>query len=260
MRIVLIYSPDPIYISPFILRLLETYTDQIVGVLETKGSLVRRRSRLEQLEYLMALLIILGIKQYLSTILQVLRNKIQPTHAIQSYCEQQNIPYKVVKTVNAKSSVEWLTELEPDVMLNQSHHILKKSVLAVARIGILNRHGAFLPDYRGRLAPFWQLYRGESHGGMTYHLLDEGIDTGPIVYQEYIPIADHETVHSLALKVFDLAVKRFGTVIDILNQPDYKSHLIENPADGGSYFSSPRLKDALRYRFMPKGQRFHADS
>lgn len=249
MRVILVYSADPIYISPLIQRIVQEHTAHIIGVMETQGSLVRRKTRWQQIEYLLALLVILGIARYLGMIWRVLFDKQRQTQAIQDFCRAQNIPYETVKTVNSKSAVAWLTALQPDLIFNQSHHIIQKRVLDVPRIGVLNRHGALLPDYRGRLSPFWQLVHCEENGGLTYHLMDEDIDSGAIVYQEAIPISQGETVHSLAKKGFVLAADRFTTVLDILSKPDYAAHLIDNPADEGRYFSSPRLMDALRYRF-----------
>ena len=102
--------------------------------------------------------------------------------------------------------------------------------------------------YKGRLAPFWQLFKGEKLAGLTYHLLDEGIDTGPIVYQEAIPIAPDDDVNSLIAKMFSLATERFGHVLEVLSQPNSRERFIKHPSDAGTYYSSPRLKDAIAYR------------
>jgi methionyl-tRNA formyltransferase len=52
------------------------------------------------------------------------------------------------------------------------------SIKARALIGVINRHNALLPKNRGRLTPFWVLYKGEKETGVSIHFIDEGIDSG----------------------------------------------------------------------------------
>ena len=253
MKTAIVYSPDPVYLSPFILRVLRRYPEAFAAVIKTKGSIVRRKSRLEQIEYLLALPFILGPLKTLHNFGRIAANRLARTDPIEQFCGENGIPTLEVKTVNSQQCRQYLASLDCDVIFNQSHHILKRDVLDIPKIGVLNRHGAPLPHYRGRLAPFWQIMNGETHGGLTYHLLDEGIDSGPIVYQDKIPITPQDNVNTLIDKMFDLAVERFGTVLEMLARPGASAGFIENPPDEGSYYSSPRLKDALKYHLMRLG-------
>lgn len=170
-------------------------------------------------------------------------------NSIKETCKDQEIPFFQVSTVNSKHAHFLLKEYDLDLIFNQSQHIVRKTVLDIPRIGVFNRHGALLPRFRGRLAPFWQLYFGEKQGGITYHLLDEKIDNGPIILQEAIPIARGETINSLILKMFRVAIRLFGSVIDFFEQSDFQEHLSPNPESEASYFSTPTIRDAIRYRF-----------
>lgn len=254
MKVVVVYSPDPNYLSPFILKLLQQYPSSIMAVVQTRGSIIRRKKRQEQVDYLLALLFVLGLREYLATIVRSVAYRLRRRDVVQDYCEAHQISFRVVTSINSAETIAHLKSLDCDLIFNQSHHIVKKEVLQIPRIGTLNRHGALLPNYKGRLSPFWQLLNGETSGGLTYHLLDEGIDTGPVVYQEAIPITSSDDVNSLIAKIFALAVARFGLVLDILARPDAAQSFVRYPPDGGSYYSSPTLKDALAYRF---GRRHH---
>jgi folate-dependent phosphoribosylglycinamide formyltransferase PurN len=249
VKVVVVYSPDPIYLSPFILKILQHYPSAIMAVVQTRGSIIRRKKRLEQVEYLLALFFILGVRQYLSTIVKTAGYRLRRRDVVQAYCEAKGIPFRVVTSINSEEAITYLESLDCDLIFNQSHHIVKRPALEIPRIGILNRHGAMLPNYKGRLSPFWQMLNGEASGGLTYHLLDEGIDTGPVVYQEAIPITAGDDVNTLIAKVFALAVERFGLVLDILSKPNATQGFVRYPPASGSYYSSPRLKDALAYRF-----------
>lgn len=249
MKIAIVYSPDPIYLGPFIARILKDYHQHIVAVVCTEGKILHKRTWWQRLEYAVTLPLILGFRQTLVNTMTMLRHRIRKNAEIETLCQEYEIAFRRARTINAKEIEDFLSSLQPDVIFNQSHHIVKKSILAIPRIGVLNRHGAYLPRYRGRLAPFWQLLHGEAYGGLTYHLLDEGIDSGPIVYQEQILLTPSDNFNTLVRKMFDVAVLRFGIVLEILESPYWQQKLIPNDASHASYYSSPHLTDALRYRW-----------
>lgn len=71
--------------------------------------------------------------------------------------------------------------------------ILPGSLLAVPRYGFLNTHTSLLPKYRGAAPIQWALIGGETVTGTTIMQTDEGLDTGPILLQEELPIAPEWT-------------------------------------------------------------------
>ena len=64
-------------------------------------------------------------------------------------------------------------------------HILKRDFIDKAGCPIFNLHISYLPYNRGAHPNFWSFYEN-TPSGVTIHLVDEGIDTGPIVYQKYV--------------------------------------------------------------------------
>lgn len=97
---------------------------------------------------------------------------------------------------------EWADRLRafnPDVAVVVAFgQILPKAVLEVPRRGSLNLHASLLPRYRGAAPIAWALIRGETETGLTTFLMDEGMDTGPILLQERVPINPEETAGELA--------------------------------------------------------------
>lgn len=67
----------------------------------------------------------------------------------------------------------------------------------------LNLHGTLLPKYRGARTLNWVIEQGEVESGVTVHLIDEGIDTGPILLQRSFPLSPFETGRSLYRKTLD---------------------------------------------------------
>jgi methionyl-tRNA formyltransferase len=70
-------------------------------------------------------------------------------------------------------------------------------MLALPRLGCINLHGSLLPRYRGAAPIQWSVAMGDAFTGNTTMLLEEGLDTGPILLQQTIPIEPHQTAVDL---------------------------------------------------------------
>lgn len=252
MKIVFVFSTDPIIMNPYIYRLISEGGVEIAGVIEVKGAMIKRKKRSDRYSIMFAFMLIVGPWRTMKYSFISLYRRVFPSTAVRELCESKSIPYYQFNTINTKGCIEVLTELQPDIIFNQSDHIVRQKAIDVPRIGIVNRHGSLLPRYRGQMSPFWQVYRGEKTGGITFHFLDEKLDSGPIIYQEEIPINKNETANSMIQKVFDHAFTGFPKVVEHLSKPDWKDRLIENDSTRATYFRLPMFKDAWRYR-MGKG-------
>jgi UDP-4-amino-4-deoxy-L-arabinose formyltransferase/UDP-glucuronic acid dehydrogenase (UDP-4-keto-hexauronic acid decarboxylating) len=103
--------------------------------------------------------------------------------------------------VSSPELAERLRSADVDVLVNvHSLYLIHPAVLAAPSIGSFNLHPGPLPEYAGLNVPSWTIYRGESWHGVTLHWMDEGIDTGPIAWQERFPIEPADTGLSLAGK------------------------------------------------------------
>jgi natural product biosynthesis luciferase-like monooxygenase protein len=96
--------------------------------------------------------------------------------------------------------------------------LLPQPVLARAARGAVNFHDGPLPRRAGLNAPVWAILEGEARHGITWHLIEGGVDEGRIVAQHMIDIAPDETALSLNAKCFAAALDSFGPVIDALER------------------------------------------
>src|SRR5262249_59008712 len=79
--------------------------------------------------------------------------------------------------------------------------VLARELLALPSRGALNLHGSLLPHYRGRCPVNWVLVHGETETGVTLHYMEPKPDTGDIVAQRRVPIADEDTALTLNRKL-----------------------------------------------------------
>lgn len=96
-------------------------------------------------------------------------------------------------------------------------HILKKHVIESSKAPIVNLHISYLPWNRGAHPNFWSFYDA-TPSGVTIHLIDEGVDTGPILYQKYVNFADEEitfvqTYNRLVMEIEALFVEKIESII-----------------------------------------------
>lgn len=81
---------------------------------------------------------------------------------------------------------------------------------------ILNIHPALLPAFRGLEAQKQALEAGVKFTGCTVHLVDEGVDTGPIVSQAVVPVLDDDTVESLSARILKEEHRIYSEAIILL--------------------------------------------
>jgi len=98
-----------------------------------------------------------------------------------------------------------LRELAPDVIVVAAFgQILPPEMLAIPSHSCLNVHASLLPRYRGAAPIAAAILAGEKQTGVTLMLMDEGMDTGPILAQAECKIEPQDTTGSLSVKLAHL--------------------------------------------------------
>ncbi|MBY6058112.1 MupA/Atu3671 family FMN-dependent luciferase-like monooxygenase [Leisingera daeponensis] len=98
--------------------------------------------------------------------------------------------------------------------------VIPDEVLALAAKGAVNFHDGPLPRYAGLNTPNWALINGEAQHGITWHLIEGGIDEGDIIAQRIFDMAEDETAFSLNSKCYAAAMDSFGEVVTQLETGD----------------------------------------
>lgn len=102
------------------------------------------------------------------------------------------VPVTHAPSVNSADAVAALKRLDPAAVLVMGTRIISAEVLRGVHAPFINYHAGITPKYRGVHGGYWALAAGDrDHCGCTVHLVDEGIDSGAILYQARIePGAD----------------------------------------------------------------------
>lgn len=101
-----------------------------------------------------------------------------------------------------------LRALQPDLVVLAAYgKILPGEFLRVAPLGALNVHPSLLPRFRGAVPVQAAILAGEAETGATLFVMDEGIDTGPIVARRAIPLRGDERAPALTARLFELSAE-----------------------------------------------------
>jgi hypothetical protein len=114
---------------------------------------------------------------YLAPLLQPSGKTIRNLHEV---AYSHAFPVALCGDQNSPTSIARLKQWSPDVIIFAGGNILRKQLLSVPRLGVLNAHLGLLPEIRGMSSPEWSLLTGVPTG-VTIHYVDAGIDTGPIL-------------------------------------------------------------------------------
>jgi methionyl-tRNA formyltransferase len=113
---------------------------------------------------------------------------------LQRVARKNEIPIAFYSDINSSEAIYELQGFDCDLFVSMSfNQIMKSQFLQSARLGAINCHAGLLPRYRGRNVLNWAIMNGEKGFGVTVHYVDEGIDTGDIIRQEYVPIPNGVT-------------------------------------------------------------------
>lgn len=105
--------------------------------------------------------------------------------SIRELCEAYNIPLGYFDNINHPDFVKVLSLLQPDLIVLGGAPIIKKPVIEIPRIGILNSHPGVLPSAKGMDVVAHSILDNLPLG-VTVFKVDEGIDSGPILLTRYI--------------------------------------------------------------------------
>jgi folate-dependent phosphoribosylglycinamide formyltransferase PurN len=253
---------DPIHTYRFIKDIIDAKKDQIVGLAVPNGDRLTLAKGKSKYAYLVSLLLIMGPYHFINNALITALHKIKlklseygliSDPSILGYAKKMGIPVKRIKTPNNNEFREYLNSLDLDIIINQSQSFIKKELLEIPRIGVLNRHNALLPKNRGRLTPFWVLYNKEKETGVSIHFVEESLDSGEIIVQKRFEVTSKDTFNTLVKKNYSIASKAMIEALNKLENGD--NDFIHNDDNRASYNSTPLFQDAFAFRFGIKNTR-----
>lgn len=123
---------------------------------------------------------------------------------------------RVLQPVKLKDEtfIEELRGLKADLQIVVAFRMLPEVVWNMPRLGTFNLHASLLPQYRGAAPINWAVINGDTETGITTFFLKHEIDTGEIIQQVHVPIADTDNVEIVHDKLMMLGGKLVTETVD----------------------------------------------
>lgn len=134
--------------------------------------------------------------------------------------------------------IERIKALNADVAVVCSfNYKIPKVLLEAVKGGFINVHPSLLPHYKGKNPYSSVIYNNESHTGVTLHLMDEGFDTGEIIFQQKLEIGARETMGTLFNRLNFLGFEMLLKLLREYETKPFKS------------YKQPQIQEKVGYDF-----------
>jgi methionyl-tRNA formyltransferase len=148
---------------------------------------------------------------------------------LSSIAQSNNIPFHYTTNINSSETVNWMKELNPDVVFCFGwSNLIKKEVLDISRLGVIGYHPTLLPHNKGRHPLIWAKVLGLEKSGSTFFFMDEGADTGDILSQREFRINLEDDANVLYNKLIENAliqIEDFHAQLENGNYPRIKQDI-----------------------------------
>ncbi len=138
--------------------------------------------------------------------------------SVKKWAKSNNILFHTIDSLNTQSVNEIINLFENEKIdlgiIADFNFIIPSTIYEVLSYGMINIHFSLLPKYRGASPVQHTILNHEEITGVTYMQIDEGMDTGDILYQVKYGLTGHETTAELYNNLFDIAAEHLPYVVN----------------------------------------------
>ena len=153
--------------------------------------------------------------------------------ALKSLTETDNLRHYLVESLNGAETEKILKDDRVDLGVLANTGIIRKNIIDHVPMGIIMPHPGILPGYRGINATGWAILNGDDIGVTTF-LIDEGIDTGPVLLREKLDKGKIASRENLAESLLGLRIELVTRTVIGLMDGSLKS-IPQKPEEGKLY-------------------------
>lgn len=159
---------------------------------------------------------------------------LQPS-PVKQYAVSQGLPVLQPDKLKDETFLEELRLLKADLQIVVAFRMLPEVVWNMPRLGTFNLHASLLPQYRGAAPINWAVINGDTETGITTFFLKHEIDTGEIIQQVRVPIADTDNVEIVHDKLMtlggELVLETVDAILDGTVKPIPQEELLGQEAE-----------------------------
>ena len=166
---------------------------------------------------------------------------------VKQYALEHDLPLLQPEKLKDERFIEALKDWQADLQIVVAFRMLPEVVWNMPKYGTFNLHASLLPQYRGAAPINWAVMNGDTETGITTFFLKHEIDTGEVIQQVKVPIADTDDVGTVHDKLMLLGGKLVTETVDAIINGTVKSIPQEEMAVVGELRPAPKIfKDTCR--------------
>ena len=169
-----------------------------------------------------------------------------------------DIPTININKINEKSIIDEIKTWNIDLLVNfNSSIIFSNDLLTCLTIGGINFHPGILPQYAGSNTHQWTMLNNEYYSGVTIHVINQGVDAGPVLSCSKVKILAEDTGFTLFIKLVRLGSELITQLLPKILKQGFDFAIPQDPSKR-NFFLKNRKIDALNYRpaISPLGHSF----
>jgi methionyl-tRNA formyltransferase len=140
--------------------------------------------------------------------------------AVKQYALSVGLPVLQPERLKDETFLEELRSYNADLQIVVAFRMLPEVVWNMPRLGTFNLHASLLPQYRGAAPINWAVMNGDVETGVTTFMLQHEIDTGNLIMQQRISIAEDENVGSVHDRLMLLGATLVTQTVDAIITAD----------------------------------------
>ncbi len=197
---------------------------------ESKWAILRRRARLAGPVYAVSHAICGILLKLIAKKSRTRIHEICTAHGLLAPTAE-NVDVRSIGSVNSALCRRLLKEVDPQVVAVYGTRIIREQTLAAVTAPFINYHAGITPKYRGQHAAYWaQVERDGDHAGVTIHLVDAGVDTGAILYQETVAFSPSDNISTYPYAQMVMALPLFVRAIEDALGAQLRPHRADLPS------------------------------
>lgn len=165
---------------------------------------------------------------------------LQPS-PVKQYAVSQGLKVLQPEKLKNEEFVAVLRSLNADLQIVVAFRMLPEVVWSMPRLGTFNLHASLLPQYRGAAPINWAVINGDTETGITTFFLKHEIDTGEIIDQVRVPIADTDNVEVVYERLMRLGGDLVLKTVDAILEGSVKTIPQEELAQVGELRPAPKI-------------------
>jgi methionyl-tRNA formyltransferase len=165
---------------------------------------------------------------------------------VKQYALDHQLPLLQPEKLKDEEFIQALREWKADLQIVVAFRMLPEVVWNMPRLGTFNLHASLLPQYRGAAPINWAVINGDTETGITTFFLKHEIDTGEVIQQVRIPIADTDNVEIVHDKLMHLGGRLVIETVDAILEGKVKSIPQEEMAVAGELPAPKIFKETCR--------------